>query len=434
MALKYDLVIFDLDGTITDSGAGILNSAKHALKTLGYSIPNDDVMLTMIGPPLSVSLGGILGVDKKHHAEAGVIYREYFATKGYKDYSLYKGFRGLLTKLKHNGIKISLATSKPIGPTMRVMEYLRLSHFFDSINGIKDDDNEETKTTIIARALELEHTNAVMVGDRKYDGNGAMANNIDFIGAGYGFGDDDELNKAGAKAIAHSTEELASLLGLDNLPSPKGKFISIEGMDGCGKTTQVDLLYKQLNKFGFNFVSTREPGGCKISEEIRNILLSTDNLEMHKNTEALLYAAARSQHVQQLIKPSLNNGLHVMCDRFIDSSIAYQGGGRELGVDVVASINSFAVDGTMPDKTIYLKMDHGKAMERRTCEREPDRLEIEKSDFYIKTQNVFDNLANKNGDRFVVVNADDTIQNVANNVFENVAKALEPQADWEGVN
>ncbi|NMD37840.1 MAG: HAD hydrolase-like protein, partial [Christensenellaceae bacterium] len=280
MALKYDLVIFDLDGTITDSGLGMLNSAKYALKTVGYPIPDDDVMLKMIGPPLSVSLSSILGVQEKDHKIVGKIYREHFVKTGYKDYSLYKGFRGLLEKLKHNGIKIALATSKPIIPTMKVMEYFRLSHFFDSINGIKDDNNEETKTTIIARALKLEHTNAVMVGDRKYDGDGAVANNIDFIGAAYGFGDEDELYNAGAKAIAKRVEELYSFLGLENLPSPEGKFISIEGMDGCGKTTQIELLYKNLNKFGFDFIATREPGGCKISEEIRNILLSNENIEM----------------------------------------------------------------------------------------------------------------------------------------------------------
>ena len=136
----------------------------------------------------------------------------------------------------------------------------------------------------------------------------------------------------------------------------KGLFITIEGPDGSGKSTQIEKLRVYLEKKGYKAILTREPGGTEISEKIRNIILDKNNKEMNNMTEALLYAASRAQHVAEVIKPALEMGETVICDRFIDSSIAYQGYGRGIG-EPVRVINEYAVAGCMPDITFLLKLD-----------------------------------------------------------------------------
>ncbi len=136
----------------------------------------------------------------------------------------------------------------------------------------------------------------------------------------------------------------------------KGLFITFEGGDGAGKSTQIDILRKKLEKEGFEIYLTREPGGTDISEKIREIILDKSNAEMTAMTETMLYAAARAQLVEQVIRPAVNDGKIVICDRFVDSSIAYQAYGRNLG-DAVGIINSFAVGDCIPDMTILLKVD-----------------------------------------------------------------------------
>lgn len=164
-----------------------------------------------------------------------------------------------------------------------------------------------------------------------------------------------------------------------------GLFISIEGPDGSGKSTQIEVLRKYFEKQGIDVLLTREPGGTPISEKIREIILDKNNMEMDDMTEALLYAASRAQHVAEVIKPALAAGKIVICDRFIDSSIAYQGYGRELG-DCVRVINEYAVRGCIPDMTFLMKMDP-KVGKERISESEQDRLEQEKLDFH---RRVFD--------------------------------------------
>ena len=136
----------------------------------------------------------------------------------------------------------------------------------------------------------------------------------------------------------------------------RGIFISIEGSDGSGKSTQLSYIKEYFKYHNLDAVFTREPGGTAIGEKIRNIILDNENSEMFPLTEAMLYAAARAQHVRELIVPTLERGRHVVCDRFVDSSIAYQGYGRELG-DCVGVINGFAVGGRMPDFTFFLDLD-----------------------------------------------------------------------------
>ena len=132
----------------------------------------------------------------------------------------------------------------------------------------------------------------------------------------------------------------------------RGLFITFEGVDGCGKSTQMSLLSEYLSEKGIDAVLTREPGGCPISEKIREILLSKESGEMTDYTEAMLYAAARVQHIDEIILPSVQNGSVVLCDRYIDSSVAYQAYGRGLGLDTVMQINRYAAEKCMPDYTL----------------------------------------------------------------------------------
>ena len=160
----------------------------------------------------------------------------------------------------------------------------------------------------------------------------------------------------------------------------KGIFISVEGSDGSGKSTQIENIKKFFKDKGIDIVFTREPGGTQIGEILRNLVLDKNLKEMDDMTEALVYAAARAQHVAQVIKPALNEGKIVICDRFVDSSIAYQGYGRGLG-ESVKIINDFAIAGCMPDVTFLMKMDP-RIGRRRIKADQQDRIELEKDDFH----------------------------------------------------
>jgi dTMP kinase len=162
----------------------------------------------------------------------------------------------------------------------------------------------------------------------------------------------------------------------------KGLFITLEGPDGSGKTTQAEALVAYLRKKGLQVVMTREPGGTVISEQIRNILLDKKNQMMDNMTEALLYAASRAQHVAEVIQPALKEGKIVICDRFLDSSIVYQGIGRGLGLEMVQKINEFAVRGCMPDITFLLKLPPRAGLERKYDQGDGDRLENESIYFH----------------------------------------------------
>lgn len=160
----------------------------------------------------------------------------------------------------------------------------------------------------------------------------------------------------------------------------RGIFITVEGGDGAGKSTQLANIKTYMEERGISAIFTREPGGTEIAEKIREIILDPENEGMEPLTEALLYAASRAEHVRKIIAPALEDGLTVVCDRFVDSSIAYQGYGRELG-DIVEMINAPAVNGYMPDLTIFLDLEPEVAM-GRISNRGHDRLEIETNDFH----------------------------------------------------
>ena len=162
----------------------------------------------------------------------------------------------------------------------------------------------------------------------------------------------------------------------------KGLFIALEGPDGSGKSTITKLLSNYLEKKGIDFIVTREPGGTLISEEIRDIILDNKNINMSAETEALLYAASRGQHVHEKIRPSLEKGILVLCDRFVLSSLAYQGKGRALGIKEVKAINDFAIKDVYPDLILFFHVDPELTLKRKTKNLGGDRLEQEGREFH----------------------------------------------------
>lgn len=423
--LPYDAVIFDLDGTLTSSEGGILASLRYALEMLNIEPIPDDKLKQFIGPPLRETFIRIGGLPEKTAEEAVLHYVKHFDEKGMFLYSVYPYIRTLLTTLKQNGVYLAVATSKPLSRTLRLFEHYHMDRYFDCIVG--EDNNEASlgKAELIKRALPENYRSAVMIGDRKFDVEGAKANGIDSIGAGYGYGPEGELEAAEPTYIAESPEALYEMLCPD-CARPRGYFMSMEGLDGSGKTTQINLLVKKLKMFGYDVVQTREPGGCKISEEIRDLVLSTENMEMSDACEALLYAAARAQHVHEVIRPAVKAGKLVLCDRFVDSSIAFQGGGRELGVEQVGQINAFAIREMIPDATIYLQMkDSAEALKRRRDASKPDRLESQPPLFYERTRKAYDRLMKDAPERFMSVDASKPIDTLAEDIFKLVLARLE---------
>jgi len=199
-----------------------------------------------------------------------------------------------------------------------------------------------------------------------------------------------------------------------------GLFISFEGPDGCGKSTQVKLFAQYLKEQGKDVVLTREPGGTPISEKIRSVILDPENKEESDVTEMLLFAAARAQHVSQLIKPSVEVGKIVLCDRFVDSSIAYQAYGRGLG-EQVEIVNSYAIQGFLPDITFLLMISAEEGRKRNVKAEKTDRLEQEAIELHQKVFDGYKKIAEKNKDRFVVIDASKSIEEV----FEEIKKEYE---------
>lgn len=176
-----------------------------------------------------------------------------------------------------------------------------------------------------------------------------------------------------------------------------GFFIAFEGPDGCGKSTQVKMLAEYLEGAGVSVLRTREPGGCPVAEEIREIVLSKDEKKMEAVTEAMLYAAARAEHVRQVIMPALQCGKLVLCDRYLMSSLAYQGYGRQLGAERVRSINEPAVNGCLPDATIFINVPPEYAFKRMSEQKVHDRLEREDMSFHERVFNGFIELSKSEG-------------------------------------
>ncbi|MBQ8658123.1 MAG: dTMP kinase [Clostridia bacterium] len=200
----------------------------------------------------------------------------------------------------------------------------------------------------------------------------------------------------------------------------RGKFITFEGCDGCGKSTQLRLLSDYLEKSGVPHIFTREPGGGKISESIREILLNGKNSEMTDECEALLYAAARAQHLRDRVEPALSEGKLVICDRYVDSSLAYQAYARGLGVEFVSKINAFALEKYLPDVTVFIDLSPEDAFRRKNGADENDRLEQAGTAFHQKVYGGYKELAEKYPERIKRVDGKKTPQGI----FEEVLKIL----------
>ncbi len=421
--ILYDAVLFDLDGTLTRSEEGILNCVRYALSKMNREIPQEQTLRAFIGPPLYGSFRDICGMNDDECVQAVAFYRERYMDVGLFENAVYPGIRTLLRKLKKAGVYLAVATGKPQVLTERILDHFGLSKFFTTEAGISEDDREADKRQLIRRALPESYKSAAMVGDRRFDMEGAKSMGIDAIGVTYGYGDREELQKAGADHIVTSAAGLQDLLCPD-VPAARGFFLSVEGLDGSGKSTQMDLMEKHLIQWGFEVKRTREPGGCPISEKIRNVVLDINNLGMSATCEALLYAASRAQHVREVIRPSVEKGLVVLCDRFVDSSIAYQGGGRQLGVEQVAAINAPAVDGLMPDCTVYLDIDHKEALRRRGKASELDRIEVEPLSFHARVEEAFRRLILENGSRYITVDGMQSPEEIGTQAFDAVLRRL----------
>ena len=427
----YDAVVFDLDGTLFDAEKGIVSSVRKAMEEMGLVIPQGAELRQVVGPPLRYSFHDLLNVPAERLDEAAERYARIFRSEGMYRYSVYPGIRTLLRVLKENGLYVALASSKPQELCEHILQVYCLRHYFDRVIGETDNHAKLGKPEMIRRALPEHYRRAAMVGDRLYDMEGAKAAGVDGIGAVYGCGSEEELRKAGADRLVSDADALRELL-CPSVPAPRGFFLSMEGPDGCGKTTQANLLEKSLRQMGFELVRTREPGGCPISEKIRQIILDTENAEMCANCEALLYAASRAQHVHQVIRPAVEAGKVVLSDRFVDSSVAYQGGGREMGVEMIRQINEPAVDGMLPDATVYLAIDHDTAMKRRLSASRPDRLELESSAFHGRVQAAYEELIERDRRRFIVVSGDQPVEEIARQVLRQVLRRLEPGCEQEG--
>jgi dTMP kinase len=205
----------------------------------------------------------------------------------------------------------------------------------------------------------------------------------------------------------------------------KGLFITTEGTDGSGKTTQIKLLESYLKDKGFEVVVTREPGGTSIGEKIRSIILDPGNREMSYITEMMLYASARAQLVNELIRPSLAQGKVIICDRFIDSSYVYQGFGRNIDIELIEKVNSIALDGLMPDITLFFDIDPRVALARRIQSTGADRIEQETMDFHRKVYEGYKKLVSKYPDRIKAIESNRSIDEIFLDVKDSIDKILE---------
>jgi dTMP kinase len=203
-------------------------------------------------------------------------------------------------------------------------------------------------------------------------------------------------------------------------------FITFEGGEGSGKSTAIRQIVAQLEKEGYQVVLTREPGGTPISEEIRNVILDKKNVDMDPRTEALLYAASRRQHIVQKILPALKEGKIVLCDRFLDSSLAYQGGARGLGIENVLNVNLFATEGLEPDLTVLFDIspEEGLARIAANSGREVNRLDVEKLAFHKKVRSAFHTLAKANPSRYVVIDASKDKETVYHEAYQAIEERL----------
>ncbi len=206
--------------------------------------------------------------------------------------------------------------------------------------------------------------------------------------------------------------------------SKQGLFITFEGVEGAGKTTNIEFIAEHIKKMGQDFVLTREPGGTKIGEAIREILLSKDLPEMHHDTELMLMFAARAEHVQRVILPALNKGQWVLCDRFTDASYAYQGGGRGIDTSRIASLENWVQGDLRPDVTFLFDLDADTGMSRVRSRGETDRFEQQHINFFNKVRQHYLKMAEAEPQRYRIVNAQHDLETVQKQIMSMLSSFL----------
>ena len=209
--------------------------------------------------------------------------------------------------------------------------------------------------------------------------------------------------------------------------STPAALIAFEGGDGAGKSTQLRLLAESLRERGVPVLLTREPGGSALGEQIRSLVLDPEHAPVDPRTEALLFAASRSAHVQRTLLPALREGITVLTDRYLDSSVAYQGAARELGTQTVRDLNLWAVDGLLPDLTVLLDVPEETGRARR-AERAADRMEQEPAPFHEEVRQAFLELARQAPQRYLVLQADAPVEDLAAQIRERVLDLLAQRA------
>lgn len=205
-----------------------------------------------------------------------------------------------------------------------------------------------------------------------------------------------------------------------------GIFITFEGGEGSGKTTIADMVKRELISRGYSVMITREPGGVRIAEDIRKIIVSTENTNMDKKTEALLYAASRRQHLIEKVIPALKKDYIIICDRYIDSSLVYQGIARGIGIDEVYQMNLFATENILPKRTIFFDIAPEEGLKRiyKNQSREVNRLDLENIEFHQRVYQGYLQLCEKYNDRIVKIDASQDIEGVFNQVIEKIEEIL----------
>lgn len=203
-------------------------------------------------------------------------------------------------------------------------------------------------------------------------------------------------------------------------------FVTFEGGEGSGKSSALRLIDERLRAEGMETVLTREPGGTPIAEQIRGVILDKANTAMDSRTEALLYAASRRQHLVEKVWPALKRGAVVLCDRYLDSSLAYQGGARGLGIDEVLNVNMFATEGTFPDLTLLFDIEPelGLARIAANASREVNRLDLEKIEFHRGVRATFLSLAKRYPERYVIIDASQSLDKVVDDAYKAIKERL----------
>jgi dTMP kinase len=205
----------------------------------------------------------------------------------------------------------------------------------------------------------------------------------------------------------------------------RGKFLTIEGTEGVGKTTNIEFIKQWLDGNQISFVSTREPGGTPLAEEIREVLLCKRDEKVCSKAELLMMFAGRAQHIDQVIEPHLARGNWVLCDRFTDATYAYQGAGREMGSELIAQLETMVQGSMRPDLTLILDVPVELGLERAGKRSEPDRFELEKNDFFNRVRQAYLRMAENNPQRYKIIDASLSLDDVQQQIADNLSRFLQ---------